>query len=135
MKPGKHRLGAAIFGLAVGTVVALWAYRWAADPAPRAERQEEEAAVVAARSLLAETLGFDLPEIVDPLAPNRRVGKAYVYRSGTGWQVSGYYRRGPADLWHPFLIELGPELALVHLKVSDPALSEHDGAPGLEVLP
>ncbi|MDX1498577.1 MAG: hypothetical protein R3176_01690 [Woeseiaceae bacterium] len=130
-----HRIGRLLFGFGVGIVVAVTAYRCTVPPDMRAERAAEEAAVLAARAHLERVLGESELVIVDPLAPDRRAGKAYVYRSGDGWQVSGFYRRDEADLWHPFLMDLDREHGLVHLKLSDRALLQRDGEPGLEVLP
>ncbi len=131
-----HRAGRMLFGLGVGLLVALGAYQWITDPTPRTERQLEETAVIAARNLLESELAIGAVEIVDPLAPGRKVGKAYVYRSDGGWEVSGYYRRDAEDLWHPYLMALDNSLMLTHLKLSDPALvgTGADG-PRLEILP
>ena len=114
-----HRKGQWIFGLTVGLVVALAAYRWITDPAPREERLRQEQAVQAARTHLDESLGLVSPELVDPLAPQRKVGKVYVYRAGEGWEVSGYYRRGEEDEWHPYLMSLDAALEMTHLVVRD----------------
>lgn len=131
-----HRIGRAVFALAVGAAVAIFAFRWITDPSPRHEREQESAAVTSARAALVAMVAAGELEIVDPLAPDRAVGKAYVYRDGPGWQVSGYYRRGAGDLWHPYLATLGEGLELVHLKLSDRALLERAGeSPRLTVLP
>lgn len=131
-----HRVGRVIFGLAVGLAVALVSYRWITDPTPRLERAREEQVVAVSRSLLSAVVASGQLEIVDPLAPNRKVGKSYVYAEGTGWAVSGFYRRGEADRWHPFLINLGNDLGLVRLKVRDPGLAAAaDDNPALELIP
>ncbi|MDH3532618.1 MAG: hypothetical protein OEO82_06775 [Gammaproteobacteria bacterium] len=131
-----HRIARLIFGFGVGLFVAVLAYRWAVDPAPRAQRELEESAVAASRGLLTETLAIGALEIVDPLAPDRKVGKTYVYRAGDAWEVSGYYRRDDNDLWHPYLVKLDASLALQHLKIADSSLLDRDNeAAILEVLP
>lgn len=107
-----HRIGRALFVLAVSVAVVLFTYRWVTNPEPRAQRQAEEAAVMAAREHLAEQVGTSDLELVDPLAPNRRVGKVYVYAEAPGWAVSGYYRRTDEDRWRPFLIYLTEDLGL-----------------------
>ena len=86
-----------------------------------------------ARSHLGDSIADGL-EIVDPLAPDRKVGKVYVYRDGEGWQVSGYYRRESADAWHPFLMSLDENHSMTSLKVQDPALAESEN-PLVDVLP
>ena len=115
-----HRIGSLIFALAVGLAVAWFAYDWVTDPLPRAERAREEAVVLAARDQLKTILDAGPAlEIVDPLAPNRVAGKVYVYPVDTGWQVSGHYRRGEGLEWHPWLMSLDPEYAMISLAVRD----------------
>ena len=131
-----HRNGQIVFGLGVGLLVATFAYRWIMDPAPRAERDTQEAVVAASRELLVETLAIGRIEIVDALAPDRKVGKAYVYRADEGWEVSGYYRRSESDFWHPYLMQLDSAQSLTHLKISDTGLLDRaSNPPTLEVLP
>ena len=120
--------------MVVGLAVAVFAYQWITNPAPRQERQNEERAVQASRELLVSVVGAESLEIVDPLAPNRKVGKVYVYAEEPGWAVSGYYRRDEDDEWHPFLMSLDATPAMTHLKVQDEAL-EGNTNPLLEVLP
>ena len=122
-----HRITRLLFGFAIGLLVAFLSYQWITDPAPRTERRLEEATVVAARQHLQGTLAIGAIEIVDPLAPNRKIGKSYVYRAGSGWEVSGYYRRGEGDRWHPFLMALDSSLAIVSLKIRDARLAERAG--------
>ena len=80
-----HRIGRSLFALGVGLVVATLAFQWITDPEPRARRQAEEQAVQASRVLLREAVGQENIEIVDPLSPNRKVGKVYVYAETPGW--------------------------------------------------
>lgn len=90
------------------------------------------------RGILEDTVASGRLDIVDPLAPNRKVGKVYIYPSDAGWEVSGYYRRDDTDLWHPYLMQLDSEFALSRLKLSDqdPALIERgNDDPRIEVLP
>lgn len=131
-----HRKGQWVFATIVGLLVAVGAYRWASNPAPRVERAQEEGAVIAAREQLGAALQLANLELVDPLAPDRKVGKAYVYRAGAGWEVSGFYRRGDSDRWHPFLMTLDATNSMSYLKVQDELLLELGAAnPALEVLP
>jgi hypothetical protein len=131
-----HRKGQWIFATIVGLLVAVGAWRWASDPAPRIERAKQESAVIATRERLEDALGLGKIEVVDPLAPDRKVGKVYVYRAGDGWEVSGFYRRGKGDRWHPFLMVLDASQAMTHLKIQDEALLDLESAnPAIEVLP
>lgn len=117
-----HRVGRSLFALGVGLVVATLAYQWITNPEPRARRQAEEQAVMVSRVLLREAVGQQNIEIVDPLAPNRKVGKVYVYAEMPGWAVSGHYRRSEEDRWHPYLMHLTEALELHALKADDAAL-------------
>lgn len=131
-----HRIGRLVFGFAIGLIAAWLAYRSVIDADTRAERAMQEQAVTASRAGLEETLRLGKLEIVDPLAPDRVVGKAYVFPADDGWQVSGFYRRDSQDLWHPYLVTLDSSMTLLKIKVSDSALLARDGESGvLEVLP
>lgn len=129
-----HRIGGLVFAFGVGLLVAFLSHQWITNPAPRLERQQQEAAVAAAREQLRGAVGE--VEVVDPLAPDRKVGKVYVYRAGDGWEVSGFYRRDENDRWHPFLMSLDAANGMTYLKVRDPALAAAAGDNDrLEVLP
>jgi hypothetical protein len=133
----RTRPGSIVFGIAVGLVVAITSYRWITAPDLRIDRDREVAVVHAARDALGSQLGVPVLETVDPLAPRRSVGKAYIYPADSGWEVSGYYRRGKGDRWHPFLMRLDAALGLIHLKVhdDDPDLARRAANdPRLEVL-
>jgi hypothetical protein len=131
-----HRIARILFACAVGMLVAVAAHRWITDPARRQERMQEHAAVVSARTELRFTVDAVELEIIDPLAPSRKVGKAFVYRRDDGWQVSGYYRRSPGDRWHPFLMSLDAGHGMTHLRVRDPGVEARpDTVPVIEVLP
>lgn len=131
-----HRIGRIVFSLGIGLIVAIFAYRWIVDPAPRAERELQESVVATSRDLLVEKLAIGDIEIVDAIAPDRIVGKTYVYRADQGWEVSGYYRRSENDLWHPYLMLLDGSTALIHLKISDGALLDRaTDDTALDVLP
>lgn len=132
----RHGVAKIVFALGVGLLVAISAHRWATDPTPRVERERQETVVAAARAHLLATLALGEIRVVDPLDPDRKVGKSYVYPATDGWEVSGYYRRDSADLWHPFIVTLSHDLALTHLKISDPGLLDRqDDESLLEVLP
>jgi hypothetical protein len=102
--------------------VAVLAFQWITDPVPRARRDAEEQAIQASRVLLREAVGHADIEIVDPLAPRRKVGKVYIYAEAPGWAISGHYRRDETDRWHPYLMHLTEALELHALKANDEAL-------------
>jgi len=120
----RRRFGGYVFALAVGLLVAFFSYRWITNPLPRAERVEQENVVLASRQLLTATVGASILEIVDPVSPSRKIGKSYIYRERSMWEVSGYYRRDESDLWHPYLMILNSDLDLVGIKISDDILVE-----------
>ena len=131
-----HRVTRLIFGFGVGFLIAFAAFKWISDPAPRAERQLEESVVIAARHHLKNTLSIGELEVVDPLATNREAGKSYVYQANDGWEVSGHYRRGEGDRWHPFLMMLDNSLMIASLKVRDKDLVDYAAADTiLEAVP
>jgi hypothetical protein len=131
-----HRIARLAFGLGVGLLVAFMAFKWITNPEPRAERQLEETVVAMSRQHIEATLANAGVELVDPLSPNRKVGKTYVYRAGDGWEVSGYYRRDENDRWHPYLMTLDASHAMTHLKVQDSTLRKiAEQNELLEILP
>lgn len=123
-----HRIGRVLFALTVGLAVAVFSFKWITNPDPRGERAREEQVVQISRSLLSSIVESDSLEIVDPLAPNRKVGKVYVFAEAPGWAVSGYYRRSDEDRWHPYLMRLTENFDLQRLKVQDEALAERAAA-------
>lgn len=133
-----HRIGRVIFATAVGLLVAGLSYQWITNPAGREERVLQIGVVEAARQHLAITIGDEDLQIVDPVSPNRKVGKVYVYPEDDAWAVSGYYRREDTERWHPFLMSLDAELHFKALKAQDrdPGLLERARMdPRLEILP
>jgi hypothetical protein len=114
-----HRIGRFAFATIIGLLIASLSYQWITNPEGREERETQVSVVEASRLLLESIVAIETLEIVDPLAPNRKVGKVYVYPEDSGWAVSGFYRRGEGDRWHPYLMMLGPESGLVSLKVQD----------------
>lgn len=115
-----HRILRPVVACAIGFAVAFYAYERVTDPRPRLERERQEAIVRASRDILRgyfrNTAGL---RIVDPLAPDRKAGKVYIYPAGQGWEVSGHYRRGENAPWHPYLMRLDAEGRLVRLSVHD----------------
>ncbi len=115
-----HKVVRPLLAFTLGLIVALYAYQRVTDPEPRLQRAREEAVVMSARNILLSYVapGGDL-EIVDPVSPNRKVGKVYIYPAGGGWEVSGHYRRDEDHAWHPFLMSLNVEAGLESLAVRD----------------
>jgi hypothetical protein len=133
-----HRIGRAVFALVVGLLVALASYQWITNPEGRVERAVQESVVEASRGQLKSVIGSASLEIVDPLSPNRKVGKVYVYPEGDNWAVSGHYRRDGSDRWHPYLMMLKADLSvsLIKLKDRDQRLIERATKdPLLEISP
>lgn len=131
-----HRIGRLVFALGVGLLVAFLSFKWITNPAPRIERELQEAAVLATRQQLQDIFDISGLEVVDPLATDRKVGKVYIYRAGDGWEVSGFYRRDENDRWHPYLASLDAGNVLTRLKVRDTGLAEAAAKDErLEVLP
>ncbi len=115
-----HKVVRPVLALIIGVMLALYAYQRIADPEPRAQRAREEAVVFSAREILQSYVapGEHL-EIVDPLSPDRKVGKVYIYPTDAGWELSGHYRRGEDDRWHPYLMSLDGGAGLESLAVRD----------------
>jgi hypothetical protein len=115
-----HRIIRPLAALSIGLLLALYAYHRVTDPEPARQRAIEEAVVLAARGELRSYVAPGAEtQIVDPLSPNSKVGKVYIYPTGDGWEISGHYRRNESDNWHPFLMALDAEAALVSLTVRD----------------
>ena len=117
-------------------------YCWPAlamDPEPARRQAIEEAVVLEAREILRSYVlpGGEL-QLVDPLLPDRKVGKSYLWPNADGWEVSGFYRRDKNDRWHPYLMSLSQSLALESIKVRDSEAALVDRAennPKLNVTP
>ena len=133
-----RRTGSAIFALLIGLLVVYLSFQWVTNPEGREERSLEVAAVESSRVLIDAVIDAGTLEIVDPLSPNRKVGKVYVYPEGEGWAVSGYYRREEGDRWHPYLMLLTEDHSLVSLKLQDSSpqlLEQAKSDPLLEISP
>ena len=114
-----HRIGRTVFAVFAGLLVAYVAYQWITNPAGREERVLQVAVVETSRELIKAVVGGVSLQVVDPLSPNRKVGKVYVFPEGEQWAISGYYRRGEADRWHPYLMTLAADHGLHGLKIQD----------------
>lgn len=116
-----HRILRVVVALGVGLAVAIYAYQRVTDPRPAMQRAREEAVVLASRDVLRGYIDSSAGlQIVDPLAPDRKVGKVYIYPAEEGgWEVSGHYKRGESDRWHPYLMRLDGASTLIELSVRD----------------
>ena len=115
-----HKVIRPIFALSVGLVLSLYVYQCVSDRQPTLQRDKEESVVMSSRDILQNYVSpRDYIEIVDPVSPNRSVGKAYIYPTNDGWEVSGYYRRNQNDRWHPYLMILNDDVGLISLTVQD----------------
>lgn len=122
-----HKVMRMVVAISVGVFLALFSYQKITDQEPGSARAQEEAAVLAARAILREFVAVQVEiEIIDPLAPSRVIGKVYIYPAESGWELSGFYRRSGArigaeqdDRWHPYLMSLDADLALLSLSVKD----------------
>lgn len=119
-----HKIMSWIVALAFGLSLSWCSYQRITDPEPAARRALEESVVAAARETLVGYLGTE-PEFVDPLSPDRKVGKVFIFPDEQGWQVSGYYRRPGEARWNPFLMSLDDQKRMLSLSVRDldPALA------------
>jgi hypothetical protein len=115
-----HKVIRPIFALSIGLVVSLYVYQYVSDRQPILQRAKEESVVISSREILHNYVSpRNNIEIVDPVSPNRSVGKVYIYPTDDGWEVSGYYRRNQNDLWHPYLMLLNGDSGLILLTVQD----------------
>ncbi len=133
-----HRIGRTVFALVIGLLAATFAYQWISNPAGREERALQVSVVEASRRHLQAVVDAGALEIVDPVSPNRKVGKVYIYPEGQGWEISGYYRRSVDDSWHPYLLSLSADQSLAQLKIKDRSegLAERAAKdPQLEISP
>ena len=131
-----HRIGRVGFALLAGAVVAVLSFKWITNPAGREERVLQVAAVESSRVHIRELVSAESLEIVDPLSPNRKVGKVYIYPEGSAWSVSGFYRRNEDDTWHPYLMSLTGGHDLTLLKLEDKAFTERAAKdPALKLSP
>ncbi|ANO51265.1 hypothetical protein [Woeseia oceani] len=115
-----HRVVSRIVAIGFGLLLAMYSYQRITDPLPKEQRRQEEQVVMAAREILLSYVGRERTvDLVDPVAPDRKVGKVYIYPTDDGWQVSGHYRRDNEMRWHPWLMTLNKQHGLIALDVQD----------------
>ncbi len=115
-----HRYMKWVIAVGAGLLLSVLTFQRATDPVPGRQRAIEESVVAVARDILASYVSPDGElQMVDPLAPDRKVGKVYILPANDDWEVSGHYRRNNADRWHPFLMRLDASSVLVSLAVKD----------------
>ena len=114
----KYTINQKVFAVIIGLTISYYAYKWVVDPAPRLQRQAEERIVSHARKSVFQLLELtEQTKVIDPLNPNKKVGKTYLAPNDNGWQVSGYLRRDEAEPWYPWLISLDNNLDIVELRI------------------
>lgn len=115
-----HKVIRPVVAVTFGLILALYAYQRVIDPEPARQRAIEEGLVMSARDILGSYVTPGNPiEVVDPLAPDSKVGKVFIAPTDTGWEIAGHYRRDEADPWHPYLMTLDGEGRLESLAVRD----------------
>lgn len=119
-----HRIGQIIFASIIGLMIAGLSFNWIMNPEGREERVLQISAVKSSREEIKDLVGANNIEIVDPVSPNRKVGKVYIYPEGNNWSISGFYRRDDNDAWHPYLMTLSADHNLISLKLKDIAFAE-----------
>ena len=114
-----HRAGRFVFVLTIALLVGGLSYQWIMNPAGREQLALQLGVLESSRHLIEALVAVRDLEIVDPSSPNRKVGKVYIYPEDEGCSVSGYYRRGEGDRWHPYLMLLEDDHSLISLKIQD----------------
>lgn len=114
-----HKKMRIVVALTVGILVFFSSYRWITDAERPERRAQEEAVVMAARSILFAYIGDDKLRISDPLDRVREAGKVYIYPESFGWEISGHYQRPGEAGWHDFLLTLDTNAELIRLLVKD----------------
>ena len=134
-----HKIISVVVALAVGLSAAWYVYDRATDPLPALQRMQEMEVVSTARTILKSYVApsSDM-EFVDSIGPDRKVGKVYIAPIDNGWEISGYYRRGAGDPWHPWLMSVDSSMHLQKLSLQDDnpqliALSSKD--PKFDAVP
>ena len=116
----RHRYLRWVVAIVFGVILSLLVFQRSTDPEPTRQKAVEESVVMEARlHLVSYVLPGGELQLVDPLTPDRKVGKTYIWPADDGWEVSGYYRRDPQDPWHPFLMNLDASSELTSLAVKD----------------
>ena len=119
-----HRIGQIIFASVIGLIIAGLSFNWIINPQGREERVLQISAVKSSREMIKDLVGANNIEIVDPVSPDRKVGKVYIYPEGNNWSISGFYRRDDNDTWYPYLMTLSDDHNLISLKLKDKAFAE-----------
>lgn len=116
----KYTIKQIIFALTIGFALSWTVYQSTVKPPYQAQRQLEEKIIKKANILLIESLQLPVGiEVIDPINPDKDVGKTYISPENEKWQISGYYRRSEMDDWHPWLMNLDQDLLFIELSVQD----------------
>jgi hypothetical protein len=116
----KHKFLRIIIFSILFIAVLTYTYRNVYEPISANQRDDEIQIIHITRSIIKNYIDISPDiEIIDPLNPNRKIGKSYIFPSDNGWEISGYYKKTDYDNWHPWLISLNSVNELVSIAVKD----------------
>ena len=116
----KHKFLKIIIFLILFIAALTYTYRNVYEPISVNQRGDEIQIIHITRSIIKSYIDISPDiEIIDPLNPNRKIGKSYIFPSDNGWEISGYYKKTDYDNWHPWLISLNSVNELVSITVKD----------------
>ena len=116
----KHQFLRIIIFLILFIAAITYTYRKVYEPISVNQREDEIQIIHITRSIIKSYIDISSDiEIIDPLNPNRKIGKSYIFPSDNGWEISGYYKKSGHDNWHPWLISLNSANELVSIAVKD----------------
>tara|TARA_B100001105_G_scaffold50458_1_gene38034 strand:+ start:208 stop:618 length:411 start_codon:yes stop_codon:yes gene_type:complete len=116
----KHKFLKIIIFLILFIAALTYTYRNVYEPISVNQRGGEIQIIHITRSIIKSYIDISSDiKIIDPLNPNRKIGKSYIFPSDNGWEISGYYKKTDRDNWHPWLISLNSTNELVSIAVKD----------------
>ena len=116
----KHKFLKIIIFLILFIAALIYTYKNVYEPISVNQRGDEIQIIHITRSIIKSYIDISPDiEIIDPLNPNRKIGKSYIFPSDNGWEISGYYKKTDYDNWHPWLISLNSVNELVSITVKD----------------
>lgn len=116
----KHKFLRIFIFLMLSIAALTYTYRNVYEPISVNQRGGEIQIIHITRSIIKSYIDISSDiKIIDPLNPNRKIGKSYIFPSDNGWEISGYYKKTDHDNWHPWLISLNSANELVSITVKD----------------